>query len=238
MELAYFMDSFVGGSSAKDTQYDRRRAEYVLDMLLRSKEVEEAFISAERDLDPMHVRQKFTDRLIDLQQAFNAKETDLGHDLARELNRMVDKVGYFTLLGLMNYLLEHREDFESTDVVRKMPLAIERITGKNGIDSRLLKYHFVSSILPKEKPSDSDSLQKLVEEYEQRSSELMRPNGAEAERYKQVCKSVYQGDYDAMKKEVSELIREGLQKIVRKIRKIEEAQALDSESSDPGMPDK
>jgi len=241
MELTYLMDNMMnGGINRKDTRYDLRRAEYVLDLLLQSKEVEEVFDSAQKGIDPRKVRENFTDKLIDFQEEINRYEPGLGQEIAKNLNKMVDKVGYFSLLGLMDYLTEYlnkinfaeQEDkTESIALLKEMPKLIESIKGNNGLDSKVLRHYFVSLVLPKKEPRTVESAQKLAENYRKKSADLSQPTET-AQEYQTVCKNMYGGDYDLMKREVFELIKGNLQKFLRKIRKIEEAQALDSALDD------
>lgn len=208
----------------RDTRAINKQLEYILNMLL-SKDLGEILIAAEKKIDPTKMHHLYTQRLLDLQATLNDRKTGLGSNVAKKINENLEMLGYITAVGLVNYLLEN-ENKNSVESIAAIPEVVASIKGKNGIDSRMLRYDFVERILPRVAGRDPPALEKLAQSYKRKYDRSAQPAEASEETlvWRNACLSDYGGSFEAMKREAVENMRATLEPLIRKINAIEGAE--------------
>jgi hypothetical protein len=208
----------------RDTRAVNKQLEYILEMLL-SKDLGEILIAAEKKIDPTKMHHMYTRRLLDLQATLNDRKSGLGTGVAKSINENLEMLGYITAVGLVNYLLEN-ESKNSVESIAAIPAVVASIKGKNGVDSRMLRYDFVERILPRVAGRDPPALEKLAQAYKQKYDRSAQPAEASEETlsWRDVCISHYGGSFEAMKREAVENMRAALESLIRKFNVIEGAE--------------
>ncbi|MBD3303512.1 hypothetical protein GF343_00035 [Candidatus Woesearchaeota archaeon] len=208
----------------RDTKAVDMQLEFVLNTLL-SKNLGEVLMAAEKQIDPTKMHHMYTQRLLDLQAALNERKTGLGSGVAGNINESLEMLGYITALGLIDYLLEN-ENKTPVESIAAIPGIVASIKGKNGVDSRMLRYDFVERILPRIGRRDPPALEKLAQSYMQKYDLSVKPADTSKETlvWRNACLSDYGGSFEAMKRDAVENMRTTLEPLIRKINAIEGAE--------------
>jgi len=207
----------------RDTAAVDKQLEYVLDMLL-SKDLGEVLIATEKKIDPTKMHHMYTRRLLDLQAQFNEYETGLGTSVAKKINDNMESLGYITALSLIDYLIDKNVQ-KLPETAIALPEVVASIKGKNGTDSRMLRYDFIERILPRIGSRNAYALEGLARAYMRKYDKPTKPGASEENLiWRSVCISDYGGDFEAMKRDAVAKMRSTLEPLIRKINAIEGAE--------------
>lgn len=222
------IDSIADFRPKRETKYVGARVDYLIDLLLRSKDAVDIYHAATEGIDIKKVHSNYTQRLLVLQEQLNKKNPGLGSDVANRINDRLEALDYFTALGVINHLLKNSSEIPAGEI-SAVPDIIEGIKGKNGADSRILRYHFVNKWLPR--VTKDVSLARLAKSFVKRYGGKAARENAEIEHARQKCLEWYDGDFEHMKKLVTDKIRENLEGAVRQLTLIENAEPVEETSN-------
>lgn len=187
----------------------------LLKVILSNKEIEEVFHNIENN--DAETQKKYTNRLLKLTEVLNKKQTDLGYNVAKDIDsRRLKNLNDNTVVGIIDYMIEAVEKCapEQIEDIKKIPEIIESIHGVNGIDSHALRDAFIKYKLPGIKLTDVETAAKqYTQEYNTSNPQL----DEDTEKVIKAFEDIYGGNEKLMEADVLKALRENIDERVAKI---------------------
>jgi len=221
------IDSVSGMRPRRDTKYIDLRADFLIFLLLRSRDMIDMYHAAKENIDPKQVHSQYTQRLLVLQEHLNNIQHGLGSGVATGINERLEQLDYFTALGIIQYLLDHSEIMNPKEI-SEVPEIIEGIKGKNGADSRILRYHFVNKWLPR--VNHDMNLARLAKTFVRKYADKATSENEDIEHVRQKIQEWYGGDFNEVKKMLTDTLRRDLEGTLRKLTLVENAEPAEKPS--------